>query len=103
MTDHPGCRWIAHQSEMVVFGTRRQHIPSISAGECCCRELIHPPPSLLARQGVHFHFITSQWSELVSILLRGYTDTTSCFAVEVEAASSQYPLKSRHRAGGRKR
>lgn len=103
MTDHPGWRWIAHQSEMVVFGTRRQHIPSISAGERCCRELIHPPPSLLATQGVHFHFITSPWSELVRILLRGYADTTSCFAGEVGAAFSQYPLKSGRRAGGRKR
>lgn len=72
MTDHRPFRLIAHQSEMVVFGTRRQHIPSISAAQCRCRELI-PPPSLLARQGVHFHFITPQCSEPASVLLTGYT------------------------------
>lgn len=44
MTDHRTFRLIARQSEMVVFGTRRQHIPSISAAECCCRELIPPSP-----------------------------------------------------------
>lgn len=52
-----------------MFGTRRQHIPSISAA--AGQELI-PLPSLLARRGVHFHFITSQWSELASVSLTDY-------------------------------
>lgn len=67
MTDHRTFRLIARQSEMVVFGTQRQHIPSISAAECRCRELIPRLP--LTRQGVHFHFITPQWSEPASVLL----------------------------------
>ena len=68
MTDHRTFRLIAHQSEMVVFGTRRQHIPSISAAQCRCRELIPPPSPRQPREFISTSLLRNVASRRVSYL-----------------------------------